>query len=61
MKCNQSRPGLELVSPCPFPTTITTTPQAPPKTGIGSQGRTESYVLQTRHSAKTGSSPLDAF
>ena len=23
MKCNQSRPGFELVSPCPFPTTIT--------------------------------------
>ena len=29
MKCNQSRPGFELVSPCPFPTTITTTPRAP--------------------------------
>ena len=29
MKCNQSRPGFELVSPCPFPTTITITPQAP--------------------------------
>ena len=28
MKCNQSRPGFELVSPCPFPTTITTTPRA---------------------------------
>ena len=26
MKCNQSRPGFELVSPCPFPTTIMTTP-----------------------------------
>ena len=24
MKCNQSRPGFELVSPCPFPTTLTT-------------------------------------
>ena len=23
MKCNQSGPGFELVSPCPFPTTIT--------------------------------------
>ena len=22
MKCNQSRPGFELMSPCPFPTTI---------------------------------------
>ena len=30
MKCNQSRLGFELVSPCPFPTTITTTPRAPP-------------------------------
>ena len=25
MKCNQSRPGFEHVSPCPFPTTITIT------------------------------------
>ena len=31
MKCNQSRPGFELVSPCSFPTTITITPRAPPK------------------------------
>ena len=31
MKCNQPRPGFELVSPCPFPTTITITPRAPPK------------------------------
>ena len=30
MKCNQSRPGFELVSPCPFHTTITITPRAPP-------------------------------
>ena len=30
MKCNQYRPGFELVSPCPFPTTITITPRAPP-------------------------------
>ena len=30
MKCNQSGPGFELVSPCPFPTTITITPRAPP-------------------------------
>ena len=30
MKCNQSRPGFELESPCSFPTTITTTPRAPP-------------------------------
>ena len=27
MKCNQSRPGFELESPCSFPTTITTTPR----------------------------------
>ena len=27
MKCNQTRPGFELVSPCPFPTTITITPR----------------------------------
>ena len=27
----QSSPGFELVSPCPFPTTITITPLAPPK------------------------------
>ena len=31
MKCNQSRSGFELVSPCPFPTTITITPRALPK------------------------------
>ena len=30
MKCNQPRQGFELVSPCPFPTTITITPRAPP-------------------------------
>ena len=30
MKCNQSRPEFELVSPCSFPTTITITPRAPP-------------------------------
>ena len=32
MKCNQPRPGFELMSPCPFPTTITITPWAPPFT-----------------------------
>ena len=37
MKCNQSRPGFELVSPCPFPTTITITPRAPPKISIYDQ------------------------
>ena len=31
MKCNQYRPGFELVSPCSFPTAITTTPRAPPQ------------------------------
>ena len=30
MKCNRPRPGFELVSPCPFPTTITITPRTPP-------------------------------
>ena len=30
MKCNQSRPGFELVSQCPFPTTITITQRVPP-------------------------------
>ena len=30
MKCNEFRPGFELVSPCSFPTTITITPRAPP-------------------------------
>ena len=31
MKCNQSRPGFELVSPCPFPITITITPRVLPR------------------------------
>ena len=35
MKCNQFRPGFELVSPCPIPTTITTTPRAPPNIVAG--------------------------
>ena len=30
MKCNQSHPGFELVSLCPFPTKITITPRTPP-------------------------------
>ena len=30
MKCNQSSPGIELVSLCPYPVTITITPRAPP-------------------------------
>ena len=38
MKCNQSRLGFELVSPCPFPTTIAIIPQAlPSKIFIRSQ------------------------
>ena len=32
MKCNQSGPGFELVSPCPYPATITSTPREPPTT-----------------------------
>ena len=34
MKCNQPRPGFELVSPCSFPTTISITPRAPPNIDI---------------------------
>ena len=34
MKCNQSHPGFELVSPCPFPTTITITLRAPPSVEV---------------------------
>ena len=30
VKCNQPRPGFELVSPCSFPATITITPRTPP-------------------------------
>ena len=30
MKCNQPRLRFEIVSPCPFPTSITITPRAPP-------------------------------
>ena len=35
MKCNHSRPGFELVSPCPFPTTLTITSRAPPQPSDG--------------------------
>ena len=42
MKCNQYRPGFELVSPCSFPTAITTTPRA----GLGSDGREELYDVE---------------
>ena len=34
MKCNQSRPGFELMSPCTFPMMITITPRASPKQNI---------------------------
>ena len=34
MKCNQSRPGFELVSPCPFSTTVTITPRTPLKANV---------------------------
>ena len=34
MKCNQSRLEFELVSPCPFPTTITITARVPPNVSI---------------------------
>ena len=34
MKCNQSRLGFELVSPCSFPMAITTTPRAPPQVSV---------------------------
>ena len=44
MKCNQSRPGFELESPCPFPTTITITPREPPGHVIVSVG----YLLLLR-------------
>ena len=30
VNCNQLRPGFELVSSCPFPTTMTIIPQTPP-------------------------------
>ena len=40
MKCNQSRPGFPLVSPRPFPTTITITPRAPPIDGTLTSAKT---------------------
>ena len=48
MKCNQRRPGFELVSPCPFPTMITITPRAPADTGcvwegVGGRTKTATY------------------
>ena len=48
MKCNQSRRGFELVSPCPFPTTITITPRAPPYNTQHYKVRIKGKVEQSR-------------
>ena len=52
-KCNQSRPGFELVSPCPFPTTITI---APFKRFIGGiyicQRSIKNYILRNKYYSK---------
>ncbi len=55
MKCNQPRPGFELVSLCPFPTMITITPRAeevpyiPPnsRTGVSPLGARGVMVIVT--------------
>ena len=73
MKFNQSCPGIELVSPCPYPVTITITPRAPPilsidralsgdstpaQSGPGSDGNKR--VLHIPHSSSiTETSPSD--
>ena len=44
MKCNQSRPGFELVSLCPFPTTITITPPSLPGRRYGKKSSLWVYV-----------------
>ena len=49
MKCNQSRPGFELVSPCSFPTTVTITPRAPPNT---LQNQKSEILSKCRHENK---------
>ena len=46
MQCNQFRPGFELASPCLFPTTITTTPRAPP---TSLDGKSWNRWYQTMH------------
>ena len=46
MKCNQSRPGFELESLCPFPIAITITPRAPPE--IGTLARERTWTEQNR-------------
>ena len=38
MKCNQSGPGFELLSPCPYPATITITSRTPPIIGDNKPG-----------------------
>ena len=45
MKCNQSRLGFELVSPCSFPTTKTITPRAPPNQLWGNSGESSLFGL----------------
>ena len=50
MKCNSSRPGFELVSPYPFPMTITITPRAPPNTPRHLQNYLNyTYILAHTH------------
>ena len=50
MKCNQSRPGFELVSPCSFPTTITITPRVHIYTVVCKYVYThESHLLAVGH------------
>ena len=46
MKCNQSRPGFELESPCSFPTTITTTPREPPLEFSGISCQVDIHVIK---------------
>ena len=46
MKCSQSRPGFELVSPYPFPTTITITPRAPPQNTVINETTTITDLLK---------------
>ena len=54
MKCNQSRPGFELVSPCPIPTTITITPRQMIDTRTGGLGnkRTNYRIIKIGQNAE---------
>ena len=69
MKCNQYRPGFELVSPCSFPTAITTTPRAPPiititrwgKKAILFYGPGDRVSIPGRVITKTQKMVLDAY